>query len=202
MHSSIEITYSPQAAFSLHLICRVTTKARSSVSLYNALKVFDEKASLEEERNEMQQPLTPNTPPSETTSNSTEKKGTATATKKRKLPTPKELISHYESQGLDSQEASMKVIEDLQKALFGVISSGRGKKDRLLGDTSRKIDAINSRVAVLDMKVDSKPGYAETFAIGVASGAAFTGIKAVMPHVLGGIAQIWNSVTNATKSSP
>ncbi|KAJ1405350.1 hypothetical protein SESBI_25899 [Sesbania bispinosa] len=88
---------------------------------------------------------------------------------KKKLPTPKELVSHYESQGMDPQEASMKVIEDLQKALFGVISSGRGKKDKLLSESSRKMDAVNNRLTVLDMKLDSKPGYAETFAIGLAS---------------------------------
>ncbi|KAJ1386167.1 hypothetical protein SESBI_41085 [Sesbania bispinosa] len=121
---------------------------------------------------------------------------------KKKLPTPKELVSHYESQGMDPQEASMKVIEDLQKALFGVISSGRGKKDKLLSESSRKMDAVNNRLTVLDMKLDSKPGYAETFAIGLASGAALKGIGAIMPHILAPLAQIWNSVNTATKSSP
>ncbi|XP_054791287.1 uncharacterized protein LOC129296921 [Prosopis cineraria] len=120
---------------------------------------------------------------------------------KRKPPTPQELISHYESQGLDSNAAAVKVIDDLQKALFGVISSGRGKKDRLLADSSRKIDSLNSRITILDLKLDSKPGYPETFAIGIASGAALKGIGAVMPQILGGLAQIWNSVTSATRSS-
>ncbi|XP_061365799.1 uncharacterized protein LOC133309078 [Gastrolobium bilobum] len=123
-------------------------------------------------------------------------------TQKKKLPTPKELVSHYESQGMDSQEASIKVIEDLQKALVGVISSGRGKKDKLLSESSRKMDAVNNRITILDMKLDSKPGYAETFAIGLASGAALRGIGAIMPHILAPLAQIWNSVTTATKSSP
>ncbi|XP_027333258.1 uncharacterized protein LOC113848077 [Abrus precatorius] len=121
---------------------------------------------------------------------------------KRKLPTAKELISHYESQGMDSQEASMKVIEDLQKALFGVISSGRGKKDKLLTESSRKVDAVNNRLTVLDMKLDSKPGYVETFAIGLVSGATLKGIGALVPHILSPVAQIWNSVSAATKSSP
>ncbi|KAK7318682.1 hypothetical protein RJT34_03387 [Clitoria ternatea] len=124
------------------------------------------------------------------------------AAPKRKLPTPKELISHYESQGMDSEEASMKVIEDLQKALFGVISSGRGKKDKVLVEASRKVDAVNNRLTVLDMKLDSKPGYVETFAIGLASGAALKGIGAIVPHILAPIAHIWNSVSSATKSSP
>lgn len=121
--------------------------------------------------------------------------------KKMKLPTPKELISHYESQGMDSQEASMKVIDDLQKALFGVISSGKGKHDKLLIESSRKVDAIGNRLTVLDMKLDSKPGYVETFAIGVASGAALKGFGAIVPHILAPLAQIWNNVSTVTKSS-
>ncbi|KAE8649640.1 hypothetical protein Csa_012725 [Cucumis sativus] len=84
----------------------------------------------------------------------------------RKPPSPQELISHYESQGLTSHDASIKVIDDLQNALFRIISSGRGNKDKRLLETSRKLDATNSRLAVLDLKLDSKPGYAETFALG------------------------------------
>ncbi|XP_058731563.1 uncharacterized protein LOC131603277 [Vicia villosa] len=121
---------------------------------------------------------------------------------KKKIPSPKELISYYESQGMDSNEASLKVIEDLQKALFGVISSGRGKNERVLNESSRKMDSVNNRLAVLDMKLDSKPGYVETFAIGVVSGAALNGIGAILPHILSPIAQIWNSVTSVTKSTP
>lgn len=71
-----------------------------------------------------------------------------------------------------------------------------------MAETSRKIDATNSRLAVLDMKMDSKPGYGETFAIGVASGLTLRGIGSVMPHVLGALGQIWSSVRSATKSSP
>lgn len=153
---------------------------------------------VDKEHLEMEQPPTPNAasvlkPPS---------KPTSKPTQKRKLPTPKELISHYESQGMDSQEASIKVIEDLQKALFGVISSGRGKKDKIFVETSRKVDAVNNRLTILAMKLDSKPDYAQTFAIGLASGAALKGIGVVLPHLLGPLAQIWNSVTNATKYSP
>ncbi|XP_028772077.1 uncharacterized protein LOC114745361 [Neltuma alba] len=123
------------------------------------------------------------------------------APSKKKPPTPQELIAHYESQGLDSNAAAAKVIDDLQRALFGVISSGRGKKDRLLADSSRKIDALNSRLTILDLKLDSKPGYPETFAIGIASGAAINGIGAVMPQILGSLSQIWKSVASVTDSS-
>ncbi|XP_057419227.1 uncharacterized protein LOC130713480 [Lotus japonicus] len=79
---------------------------------------------------------------------------------KKRLSSPRELISHYESQGMETEEASLKVIEDLQKALFGVIFSGRGKKDKLLTDSSTKMDAVNNRLNILDMKLDSKPVYA------------------------------------------
>src|SRR5574337_1068296 len=101
--------------------------------------------------------------------NSTATPMTSSGTRRRKPPSPQELISHYESQGLTSHDASIKVIEDLQNALFRIISSGRGKKDKLLVETSRKIDATNNRLAILDLKLDSKPGYAETFALGLAS---------------------------------
>ncbi|GLU21871.1 hypothetical protein SLE2022_379830 [Rubroshorea leprosula] len=142
----------------------------------------------------MEQPATPNAIP--------QKDGKPTSTPKRKVPTPQELISHYQTQGLDSQEASVKVIEDLQNVLLRVISSNnKSKKDKLILETSRKMDSLNGRLAVVDMKLDSKPGYAETFAIGVASGAAFTGIAAVWPHVLQGVTQIWTAVRNATKPS-
>ncbi|XP_022955496.1 uncharacterized protein LOC111457504 [Cucurbita moschata] len=120
---------------------------------------------------------------------------------RRKLPSPQELVSHYESQGLTSHDASIKVIEDLQNALVRIISSGRGKKDKLLVDTSRKIDATNTRLAILDLKLDSKPGYAQTFALGLASGSVLNGIGAVMPHVFGAIANIWSSVSKFTKHS-
>ncbi|KAF9675115.1 hypothetical protein SADUNF_Sadunf10G0197800 [Salix dunnii] len=140
----------------------------------------------------MEQPATPNFTPSKDNNSI---KGT-----KKKLPTPQELISHYQSQGLDSQEASIKVIEDLQNVLFRVIASNnRGKRDKQVGEASRKIDTVNTRLAVVDMKLDSKPGYAETFAIGVASASAFRGVGAVWPHVVGGIAQIWNAVRTVTK---
>lgn len=122
--------------------------------------------------------------------------------KRKQLPTPKELISHYESQGLDSQEASVKVIEDLQAALFRVISSGRAKKDKLLLDASRKVDSANSRLALVDSKLDSKPGYGETFVIGLASGLALKGLGSVFPHVVGAVTQIWNSARSVSKDSP
>ncbi|ONI15074.1 hypothetical protein PRUPE_3G024300 [Prunus persica] len=146
----------------------------------------------------MEQPSFNSLPQNPNTSSSTAKPKTPN-TQKKKLPTPQELISHYESQGLDTQEASLKVIGDLQAALFRVITSGRGRKDKLLAETSRKIDSTNNSLAILNMKIDSKPGYGEAFGIGVASGVTLKGIETVLPHVLGGFGQIWNTVRNATK---
>ncbi|KAK4373799.1 hypothetical protein RND71_004476 [Anisodus tanguticus] len=119
----------------------------------------------------------------------------------RKLPSPKELVSHYESQGMDSQEASFKVIDDLQGALFRVISSYRNDKNRnnnrnMSSETSRKLDVINARLLGIDMKVDSKPGYPQTLAIGLASG----GLLQVLPRVVDSVVKIWNSVRSATNS--
>nr|XP_027087516.1 uncharacterized protein LOC113708967 [Coffea arabica] len=116
---------------------------------------------------------------------------------KRKLPSPRELVSHYESQGLDTQEASFKVIEDLQNALFRLMlsSSGAGKgksnKQGPSSDISRKLDVINARLLQLDMKVDSKPGYPQSLAIGVASGTLLQGFASAA-------AQIWTAVRRAT----
>lgn len=148
----------------------------------------------------MEQPLTPNSKPQNPKTTTTE--STDPNAQKRKLPTPQELISHYESQGLDTQEASLKVIGDLQTALFRVISSGRGRKDKLLAETSRKIDNTNKSLAILNMKLDSKPGYGESFAIGVASGLTLQGIGSVLPHVIKGFGDIWNSVRSVNKENP
>ncbi|XAR49776.1 hypothetical protein NMG60_11003913 [Bertholletia excelsa] len=121
---------------------------------------------------------------------------------KRKMPTAQELIGHYESQGLETKEASVKVIEDLQKALFRVVEASRGSKsDKLIADTSKKLDAINVRLVKVDMKLDSKPGYGETLAIGVASAASFRAIGGVFPHVARAVANMWNAVRTASTTT-
>ncbi|KAE8688233.1 putative F-box family protein [Hibiscus syriacus] len=150
----------------------------------------------------MEQPATPTAVPRKL-SDRDNNNNTSSSKTKRKIPTPQELISHYETQGLDAQEASVKVIEDLQNVVMRVVSSStKPKKDKFLIDASRKMDSLNNRLAVVDVKLDSKPGYLESFAIGVASGAAFNGISSVLPHIFEGIAQIWSSVRTATKPSP
>ncbi|KAL9459791.1 hypothetical protein AB3S75_003069 [Citrus x aurantiifolia] len=123
-------------------------------------------------------------------------------TQKKKVPSPKELISHYTTQGLDQEQASIKVIEDLQNVLFRIIASNnKNRKDKLMAEASKKIDVVNSRVAIVDMKLDSKPGFLETFGIGIASGAALNGIGSVWPHVVKGFRQIWRTATDPSSST-
>ncbi|KAK4355012.1 hypothetical protein RND71_027206 [Anisodus tanguticus] len=57
-------------------------------------------------------------------------------------------------------------------------------------------DVINARLLSLDMKVDSKPGYPQTLAIGLASGS----LLQVLPRVAESVGQIWNTVRSATNS--
>ncbi|KAL6996085.1 hypothetical protein U1Q18_006221 [Sarracenia purpurea var. burkii] len=124
---------------------------------------------------------------------------------KRKIPTAEELLRHYESQGLESREASIKVIDDLQKALFRVMTqSPRGnlrKDDKLMAETSRKLDVINARLLNIDMKLDSKPGYGGALAVGVASGASLRAFGCLFPHVVGAVGRLWNSVRSATTAA-
>lgn len=141
----------------------------------------------------MKQPATPNT---------AEETKAEEKQKSKKFPTPTELISHYQKRGLEPAEASIKVIEDLQNALVRVVSSSRNasSKDKLVTD-ARKIDAINGRLAVVDAKLETKPGYVETFVLGLASGAALNGINAVWPHITRGIGQVWSAVRSGTDPS-
>ncbi|CAN8293021.1 unnamed protein product [Cochlearia groenlandica] len=146
----------------------------------------------------MKQPGMPNAA-AETKS---EQNQTGTNQKSKKFPTATELIVHYQKRGLEPAEASVKVIEDLQNALVRVVSSSKNasSKDKLLTD-ARKIDAINGRLAVVDAKLETKPGYVETFVLGLASGASLNGINAVWPHVTRGVGQIWSAVKSGTDPS-
>ncbi|KAL8133073.1 hypothetical protein AgCh_008511 [Apium graveolens] len=120
------------------------------------------------------------------------------------------MIAHYEAQGMDTHQASLRVIEDLQKALFQKIAINKTKKMSTAGagDTTvagissgRKLDVINSRLMNLDMKVDTKPGYPQTLAIGVASGAVIKGVGVLVPHLVSSVGSIWNSVRNFTSGN-
>ncbi|KAL0341734.1 UNVERIFIED_CONTAM: hypothetical protein Scaly_1836000 [Sesamum calycinum] len=113
---------------------------------------------------------------------------------KRIMPSPRELVSHYEKQGMESQEASLKVIQDLQGALFRMITANRNRNRNRNSNspdvTSAKLDAIHSRLLHLEMKLDSKPSYPQGLAIGVTS----AGVWNAALH-------LWNVVRQATSSS-
>ncbi|KAM7253837.1 hypothetical protein ACFE04_031519 [Oxalis oulophora] len=150
----------------------------------------------------MQQPINPNPLSTTTTTTPPPQQQPRPSPKLKKSPTPQDLVTHYTEQGLDSQAASFKVIEDLQNVLYRMISSNssRNKKDKILTDASMKMDNLNSKLGLLNMKIDSKPGYAGVFVIGVASAATLDGVKAVLPSVFQGVAQIWGAVRGATTS--
>uniref|UniRef100_A0A7N0TW55 Uncharacterized protein n=1 Tax=Kalanchoe fedtschenkoi TaxID=63787 RepID=A0A7N0TW55_KALFE len=120
----------------------------------------------------------------------------------RKPPSPKELIALYESKGMEPQEAAVKVIEDLQGLLFRVARARNGKKERFMAETPRKLDNALTRLAIIENKLDSKPGIGRTFAIGVAAGAALNGLGRLWASVARSTGEIWGAVGSVTKSSP
>lgn len=119
--------------------------------------------------------------------------------RKQQPPSPEELVAHYESQGVESKEAHLKVIEDLQAVVLRVVSSSSTKKDKFMANTTRKLDNINTRLAVLEMKLDSKPGFPQALlAIGVSTGAT----ASLLPHLAGAFARTWDAVRAAVRRSP
>ncbi|KAJ0965570.1 hypothetical protein J5N97_026708 [Dioscorea zingiberensis] len=110
--------------------------------------------------------------------------------KRRRPPSAEEVLAHYEAQGLEPREASLKAIRDLQLLLYRSVSSSTrpGAKDT---DSTRKLDNINTRLAILDMKLNSKPSYPQSLAIGVTAQAIFTALST-----------IFNAVKSAAGGSP
>lgn len=106
------------------------------------------------------------------------------------MPSPRELVAHYEKQGMESQEASLKVIQDLQGALFRMITAKRNRDSKSPDVTSAKLDAIHTRLLHLEMKLDSKPSYPQALALGVASAGIWNASL-----------QLWNTVRRATSST-
>ncbi|XP_072979592.1 uncharacterized protein [Typha angustifolia] len=105
---------------------------------------------------------------------------------KKKLPTAEEVLSHYESQGLDTREASLKAIGELQSLLYKSFTSASSSSS-----LSRKLDNVNTRLAIVESKLDSKPDFPQSFAIALSSGA-----------LLHAFSSIWDSVKSATRGSP
>lgn len=109
-------------------------------------------------------------------------------------PGPEEVLAHYESQGLSTREASLRAIGELQDLL----NNYTAKKERFAVDFPRKLDAVNARLGVLEMKAEAKPGFPESLAAGIAASA----LVSEAHHLLGCLRGIWVSVHSATKGSP
>ncbi|WOK92088.1 hypothetical protein Cni_G00779 [Canna indica] len=121
---------------------------------------------------------------------------------KKRASVPEEILAHYESQGLGAREAALEAVSDLQTLLYSSIAAGQGKKDRFMTDSLRKLDNANARLAILESRLDSKPDIGQSLAVGLASGALLRGADAALPHVLGGLRAVWDSVRAATRTSP
>ncbi|KAL1551883.1 hypothetical protein AAHA92_19671 [Salvia divinorum] len=113
--------------------------------------------------------------------------------RKKKMPSPQELVTHYEKQGMATQEASLKVIGDLQGALLRMISANNKRDDSNSSPQviSAKLDAVHARLVQLETKLDSKPSYPQALALGVASASLWNGAL-----------ELWNTVRRATSSDP
>ncbi|GLJ10528.1 hypothetical protein SUGI_0129810 [Cryptomeria japonica] len=98
----------------------------------------------------------------------------------------------YEAKGLSSTAASHQAILDLQKVLSKVVSQVRTSPTRR--NEAFKSD-INTRLAILEMKVDSKPGIGQMLGLQVAA----TAIVQTAPHVFRAVGNMWSSVRNSTK---
>ncbi|KAL6585299.1 hypothetical protein OROMI_004588 [Orobanche minor] len=108
---------------------------------------------------------------------------------KNRMPSPREMVAHYENQGMDTQEASLKAIQDLQGALFKMVTANSRNKSS--PDFSAKLDRIHAHLLNLEAKIDSKPSYPQAVAVGVASAGIWNASL-----------QLWNTVRQATSSSP
>nr|XP_043617918.1 uncharacterized protein LOC122589667 [Erigeron canadensis] len=90
----------------------------------------------------------------------------AGAAARKKLPSPREMVAHYESKGMQPHEASLKVIDDLQNLLFKVVTTNKNAP-------ATKEQELERTLGRLESKLDSKPGFPQTLAIGFLSGAIF-----------------------------
>ncbi|KAG0470409.1 hypothetical protein HPP92_017109 [Vanilla planifolia] len=117
---------------------------------------------------------------------------------RRQPPSPEEVLSFYESKCLDPRAASLMAIGDLQSLVLR--SSTSPRQDRLAAseELSRKLANLNSRLIVLDMKLNTKPAFPESFAIGIASGAVLNGL----PYAFRALSHAWGSVASITASRP
>jgi hypothetical protein len=121
--------------------------------------------------------------------------------KKSKKTEPAELLALYEAKGLNPTEASHQAIHDLQGVISNLLYSRARSSERDRSSQqgfSSKIDYISTRVSLLEMKVDSKPGMAQTLALGVSASA----LVQATPHVFRAVCNIWSSFRNSSKGNP
>ena len=113
--------------------------------------------------------------------------------RKKKMPSPRELVTRYEKQGMSTQEASLKAIGDLQGAMFRMIAAKNKRDDSNSSPQviSAKLDAVHARLVQLETKLDYKPSYPQALALGIASASLWNGAR-----------ELWNSVRRATSSDP
>ncbi|XP_051143793.1 uncharacterized protein LOC127260148 [Andrographis paniculata] len=121
--------------------------------------------------------------------NAEAKKNNDNKKQRRRMPSPREMVSHYEKQGMETQEASLKVIQDLQGALFKLVTDSRKTNSQNTtkgAPASTKLDTLHSRLLHIESKLDSKPSYPQALALGVASSGIWNAA-----------CQIWDSVRRA-----
>lgn len=119
-------------------------------------------------------------------------------TNKSKKPNPEELLALYEAKGLNPTEASHQAIHDLQSVISNLLYSRARSSDRSSQQFSSQLDPISTRLSLLEMKVDTKPGMAQTLALGVSAGA----IVQATPHVFRAVSSIWSNFRNSIKGNP
>lgn len=122
-------------------------------------------------------------------------------TKRSRRPDPAELLAVYEAKGLNPTEASHQAINDLQNVISNLLYSRARSSDRDQSSQqgiSSKIDYISTRLSLLEMKVDTKPGMAQTLVLGVSASA----LVQATPHFFRAACNIWSSFRNSMKGNP
>ncbi|XP_024541616.1 uncharacterized protein LOC112350152 [Selaginella moellendorffii] len=123
----------------------------------------------------------------------------------RRTPKPAEVIAYYKSKGLNQEQACEKAVESLQKALALSLRRQQIQPERIallesqvvnVGQAVRDLDKKLSR---LEMALDSKPGIAQIFAAGVASGSAIRGLFDGAPHLFRAIAQVSGNISSSMR---
>ncbi|GMH17543.1 hypothetical protein Nepgr_019384 [Nepenthes gracilis] len=110
----------------------------STIPAYKTLKLLSDLLNKDDIAEDMEQPLNPSPQQLPPTTASVSGGGrnsdnNNSDSQKRRLPTPQELMSHYESQGLEPQEAAVKVIDDLQHMLYKLATSGKREEGQVHG---------------------------------------------------------------------